>query len=413
MSNWIQATLGILWSILFLLVLHYPLFALIGLLPGKRFFKTSRRGRYAVVIGARNEERVIANLLQSIWAGDYPNELLTVYVVAHNCTDRTAAIARTNGAVVYEYNNPAERTVGYAYRYLFDQIRKEPAFGSFDGVFIINADNTVSQDYFSRMNESFWAYDGQAVVTSFRNSSNFGDNWLSCLYGVFFLAACRYESRGRAKLGCSTRVSGTGYVIPAALLSDGWPYVTLTEDWEFTADQIARGTQIAYCDEGEFFDEQPTTVPIMFRQRMRWAKGHMIVFFRSFPRVLGSVFLSKRSARQRFASFDAAVSLLPLGVIGLTLTLLSLFFGGWAFAQNWLIGLGTSYFLTVVGAWLLLIVERARIRAVSVPLQLLSSLLWPFFVALSILLDVAALFAKHVEWHVIPHGADDPKRNNP
>ena len=401
-----------LWSALFLLVLHYPLFALIGLFAKKRFSKTDRRGRYAVVIGARNEERVIGALLQSIWAGDYPNELLTVYVVAHNCTDRTASIARANGATVYEYNNPAERTVGYAYRHLVDRLRAENAWDAFDGVFIINADNTVTQDYFSRMNEAFWAYDGQAVVTSFRNSSNFGDNWLSCLYGVFFLAACRYESRGRAALGCSTRVSGTGYVIPAALLQNGWPYVTLTEDWEFTADRIARGTRIAYCDAAEFFDEQPTTVPIMFRQRMRWAKGHMIVFFRSFPTVLGSVFSRKRTAGQRFASFDTAVSLLPLGVIGIGLTLISLLFGGWTAAQSWLIGFCTSYSLTVVSAWLLLFVERDRIRSVPLPLQLLSSLLWPFFVALSIFLDAAAFFVKRVEWRAIPHGAGKPEPHN-
>ena len=404
MNDWIPLILSILWGILSLLVLHYPLFALIGLFAKKRFRKTDRRGRYAVVIGARNEERVIGTLIRSIRAGDYPNELLTIYVVAHNCTDRTAEIARTNGAIVCEYSNPAERTVGYAYRYLFEQIRKEPAFGTFDGVFIINADNTVSADYLSRMNEAFWAYDGRSVVTSLRNSSNFGENWLSCLYGIFFLAACRYESRGRAAFGFSTRVSGTGYVIPTALLKNGWPYVTLTEDWEFTADQIARGTQIAYCDEAEFFDEQPTTIPIMFRQRMRWAKGHMIVFFRSFPTVLGSVFSPKRTAGQRFASFDSAVSLLPLGVIGLTLTLLSFCLGGWTAVQSWLIGFGTSYLLTVISAWLLLMVERNRIRSVSLPLQLAASLLWPFFVALSIFLDAVAFFVRHVEWHAIPHG---------
>ena len=404
MHDWISLLLRILWGVLSLLVLHYPLFALIGLFAKKRFPKTERRGRYAIVIGARNEERVIARLLQSIWAGDYPNELLTVYVVAHNCNDRTASIARANGATVFAYTNPAERTVGYAYRYLFDRLQGELAADRFDGVFIINADNTVSPDYISRMNDAFWAYDGKAIVTSFRNASNFGDNWLSCLYGIFFLAACRYESRGRAALGCSTRVSGTGYVMPASLLNSGWPYVTLTEDWELTADQIARGTRIAYCDEAEFFDEQPTTAPIMFRQRMRWAKGHMIVFFRAFPKVLGSVYSSQRSARQRFASFDAAVSLLPLGVIGLGLTLLSFCLGGGTAVQNWLIGLGTSYLLTVVSAWLLLMVERARIRSVPLLLQLVASLLWPFFVALSIFLDAAALFVRRVEWHAIPHG---------
>ena len=405
MLSFFQGTIQLLGLLLFLLVIHYPLLGLLGLAAHKRFPATRRQGRYAVVIGARNEERVIEALLNSIRACDYPQELLTVYVAAHNCTDRTAELARRCGARVYAYDNPAERTVGFAYRFLFDRMREEPGFGEFDGVFVINADNTLSPDYFRRMNEAFWYYRGRAVVTSFRNSVNFGDNTLSCLYGMFFLAACRFEARGRALLGLSTRVSGTGYVLPAALVREGWPFVTLTEDWEFTADQIARGTRITYCDEAEFFDEQPTAVPVMLAQRMRWAKGHMIVFFRSFASVLGSVFRRGRTAGQRFSSFDTAVSLLPLGVIGVVLMLASLALNGMAALRWLLIGTAWSYGTALLGAVLLLIVERRRIRDTALSRQAAAALLWPFFVGLNIVLDVAALLVRRVEWRAIPHGS--------
>ena len=60
---------------------------------------------YAILICARNEAAVIGDLLASLRAQTYPRELLTVYVLADNCTDDTARIAREGGAVVYERFN--------------------------------------------------------------------------------------------------------------------------------------------------------------------------------------------------------------------------------------------------------------------------------------------------------------------
>ena len=111
-----------IWCCFFLLLFHYGVFALIGVFKRTVYPHTERRLKYGIVIAARNEEAVIGPLLDSIWACDYPREKLEVFVVAHNCTDRTAAIARARGAQVYEYDNPAERTAGYAYRCLFDKI---------------------------------------------------------------------------------------------------------------------------------------------------------------------------------------------------------------------------------------------------------------------------------------------------
>lgn len=52
--------------------------------------------------------------------------------------------------------------------------------------------------------------------------------------------------------------------------------------------------KVMHCDEAEFFDEQPTTVPVMLRQRMRWARGHTLVFFTKFFKLLKSIFTPKR-----------------------------------------------------------------------------------------------------------------------
>lgn len=410
-----------IWCCFFLLLFHYGVFALIGVFKRTTYPKADCLLKYGIVIAARNEEAVIATLLDSIRANGYPQEKLVVFVVAHNCTDRTAQIARAHGANVYEYDNPAERTAGYAYRYLFDRINAEWGDAGIDGFFIINADNVLAPDYLSKMNDAFVATGGKHVITSYRNSRNFGSNYMSCLYGIYFISACRFEARGRTVCGCSTRVSGTGYLFPPRLVENGWEYVTLTEDWEFTADQLARGSKVLYCDEAEFFDEQPLTVKVMLRQRLRWARGHMIVFFTRFRALMKSLFSQENGldGKKRFSVFDISASILPLGVISVVLLLVQLgcvalcpLFGydaGRVWRVYGLISLALfalSYALTVLGAVLLVFLERARIRDVGKGKLAAAVALWPLFLLVNVFLDVAALFLRDLEWKVIPHVGD-------
>lgn len=414
----IAIVFGCIYGVFALLTLHYVFFTVLGIFGGKKFKRVDEKLKYAVVIGARNEEKVIAALLDSIRANDYPQDKITVFVAAHNCTDNTAAIAREHGAVVYEYNNPDERTVGYAYKYLFDRINADIGIESFDGVFIINADNVLTPDYISKMNDAFIAYDGKNIVTSYRNSGNIGDNVMSCLYGMYFLSACRYEARGRTLCNCSTRVSGTGYVMPSELVKNGWEYVTLTEDWEFTADQIARGHKVMHCDEAEFFDEQPTTVPVMLRQRLRWARGHTLVFFTRFAALIKNIFTpSRKSGRKnKYSMFDISVGIMPLGAIGVFLwlaqticiSLCPLFGYDPLTVWKWYgivsaISFGVSYVLTFLSGCLLVLLERKRMRKVSGAKLAGALLLFPFFLLLNVILDVVSLFVKNLGWKAIPH----------
>ena len=140
--------------------------------------------RYAVLIAARNEENVIAGLLDSLAAQTYDMSLVTVFVAADNCTDSTAAIARAHGAVVYERFNHVNVGKGYALDFLLQHIGADYPEG-FDGYFVFDADNLLSPDYIQRMNETFSA--GHEIVTSYRNSKNFGDNWISAGYALWFL----------------------------------------------------------------------------------------------------------------------------------------------------------------------------------------------------------------------------------
>ena len=78
---------------------HFVIYTIIGLFTTRKFKPTDKLHKYAIVIAARNEEKVIGNLLDSIKNQDYPSEYLDVFVVADNCTDETARIVREKGAI--------------------------------------------------------------------------------------------------------------------------------------------------------------------------------------------------------------------------------------------------------------------------------------------------------------------------
>lgn len=414
----VNLVFSILTTLLGLLTVHFALFFIFGLFTKKKFPHTEDKRKYGIVVSARNEETVIANLIESVKKCKYPQDLIKVFVVAHNCNDNTAAAAREAGAVVYEYNNDSEKTKGYALKYLFEQIKRDYGIESFDGYFVLDADNVLPEDYLDKMNDAFVANNCEKVITSFRNAKNFGQNVMSSLYGMFFAQGCRFESRGRTYLGCSTRVSGTGFLFSSKVVKDGWKYVTITEDWEFSADQVIENNKIVYCDDAEFFDEQPTGIRIMLRQRLRWGKGHLLVCVTRYKDLIKSLFKpkSKGGNLHKFSAYDFSVNVLPICIIAAFLFIAQLIclglapvFGHDAVAvwTDWAINSAYSvaayYVVMFFTAILLFIIERKRIRHVSFGLKVLTVLLWPLFIALSTPIEVISLFIKNMKWKTIPH----------
>ncbi len=270
-----------------------PIYSIIGFFATKKFPEAKHNHKYAILIAARNEQAVIGNLIDSINSQDYPSELVTVFVVADNCTDNTAQIARDHGAVCYERFDSDHRTKGYALEFLVENIRRDYCLESFEAYFIFDADNLLKKDYLSRMNEAFDS--GEKIVTSYRNTKNFDSGWIAASYGLHWLRTIRYEHRGRAALGLATRVQGTGFMFASEIISDGWHYVSFTEDRAFAADAVVSGYRISYCDRAEFYDEQPTSLRIALRQRIRWGKGHLQAFAESGPKLLAHVFAPAKS----------------------------------------------------------------------------------------------------------------------
>ena len=219
---------------------------------------------------------MIEALIQSINQQEYPSELLDIYVIADNCDDHTAEVARDCGARVFERRSKTHVGKGYALESLLKHIWQSGA--TYEGYFVFDADNLLSPNYIREMNHHFDR--GERVITGYRNSKNYSDNWISAGYSLWFLRESRFLNQPRSMLNTSCAVSGTGFLVHHDILArnGGWKHFLLTEDIEFTADLILQGERITCCPTAVLFDEQPTMFTQSWRQRLRWAKGYLQVF---------------------------------------------------------------------------------------------------------------------------------------
>ena len=116
-------------------------------------------------------DAVIGDLIHSIKVQNYPAELIDVFVIADNCTDNTADVAREAGAIVFPRSNDKEVGKGYALDYGFQVIREQYADRGYEAYFVFDADNVLDVNYFREMNATF--DNGAKASTSYRNSKNY------------------------------------------------------------------------------------------------------------------------------------------------------------------------------------------------------------------------------------------------
>lgn len=291
---------------------HQTIYILVGLFKKPKQLSATKNHRYAVLISARNEYRVIRNLIQSLLNQTYPAELLDIYVVADNCTDRTADVARKAGANVYERFNHVEVGKGYALNWLLKKIWQDHPDVDYEGFFVFDADNVVEPTFVEAMNRVF--DNGYRVVTSYRNSKNYGENWISAGYSLWFLREAKYLNNPRMQLGVSCAISGTGFLVDGKLIqkNGGWIHHLLTEDIEFTVDNIAGGEIIGYCADAVLYDEQPVSFYQSYIQRLRWAKGFYQVL-----RHYGKK-LAKGMLRKSFSCYDMLMTIMPAMMLSFT-----------------------------------------------------------------------------------------------
>ena len=297
-------------------------YVLVRFFKKQKVYTAKKLHKYAVLISARNEGADIGELLESLHRQNYPQELLDIYVVADNCTDNTAQIAEDHRAIVYERFDRRLVGKGYALNYLFEKIYARSGLEAYDGYFVFDADNVLDENYVREMNKVF--DNGYEIVTSYRNSKNYGSNWISAGYALWFLRESKYLNGARMQCGTSCAISGTGFLVANRIIreNNGWKHHLLTEDIEFSTDNIIQGRVIGYCEQAVLYDEQPTDFHESWNQRLRWTKGFYQVFANYGGQLLNGIL-----EQHRFQCYDMLMTLAPATLLTLLTIVLNSAFG--------------------------------------------------------------------------------------
>ena len=177
----------IIYYILFYTALVYGLYftitGFIGIILKSRvkFKESNIKSKFAILVPARNEATVIANLIKSLKNLDYPKDKYDIYVIPNNCTDTTKDVAIKNGAKVLECNVPT-KTKGDVLKFAFEKLKDNK---DIDAYVIFDADNVVHKDFLTHMNNCLNS--GYKVAEGYRDAKNPSDNWISGSYTIFYL----------------------------------------------------------------------------------------------------------------------------------------------------------------------------------------------------------------------------------
>lgn len=272
--------------------LYWLFIGLFGFGKAKETKKHAPKKSFAILVPAHNEEDVVEHLLRNLISLDYPSELYDIYLIADNCTDRTALIGRLPNVIVLEHTSlPGERKgKPYAIKYALDNLNKR-----YDAVTVFDADNLVTRNYLKEMNNLLC--EGHQLVQCYLDSKNPNDNWQTLAYATAYYYMNRSWQLAKSRLGLGNAIGGTGFTMSSELLDKiGWTARSLTEDLEFTMQALLSGVSATWAHHARVYDEKPTNFKVSVVQRLRWNRGHWDVCIRYAPRLLWR-FLTKFDIR--------------------------------------------------------------------------------------------------------------------
>ena len=373
----LPATAVSLYLLILTLLSHAPPVAL----------RSSRRLRFDVIVPAHNEAAVIDNVVASLHKLDWPADGFRVLVIADNCTDSTAVLARAAGAEVLERHDTERRGKGYALAFAF---QASQAHGWAYAVVVVDADTEVSPNLL----EAFAARieNGAAVIQAHYRVLNSQASWRTRLMAIAMASFHRVRSRARERLRLSCGLRGNGWCITHRLLRQA-PYraFSLTEDIEYGIDLGLAGYRVHYADEANVAATMVSGEQAARTQRQRWEAGRLQLIRSKTPALL-------RAARgpDGGVCLDLALDLLVLPLsyaainVAVLIVLASVALLWEPSMEIWLwlgLGCGASLLLYVLRGWQL---SRVGVRG------LVDLLRAPLFVLWKVLLMLRA--HKSAEW---------------
>ncbi|MDE6273619.1 MAG: glycosyltransferase family 2 protein, partial [Clostridiales bacterium] len=252
------------------------LYMLLSWLPKKKFKKSDKLHRICVVIPAHNEEDVIYDTVKLLFDKQtYPRELFDVYVVAHNCDDKTAERARCAGATVFELNDPdpSHRRVSYALKHIYDKILETGI--EYDFSIRLDADNHINDEFFSLMNDAYSS--GVQIARPYESALNMTQNHFTTACGLYYIFDSRFSSRVRERLHIDAHVNGPGSLTAMKIIKEigGYDTKSICEDTEFCFKRMLDGYRCHFVEDAVVYEDLPSSFRDTLNRNKRIASGNV------------------------------------------------------------------------------------------------------------------------------------------
>ncbi len=357
--------------------------------------------KFMALIPAHNESQVVGNLVESLKNQDYPENLIDIYVIADNCTDNTAEVARKAGAIVYERFDETKKTKGFALNWFLQQKIEENA--DYDAFCVFDADNIVDKNFLKNMNKKLCQ--GEEIVQGYRDIKNPTDSWIASGYAIFYWMMNRFYHLARYNLGLSPLINGTGFMVKFDLVKpNGWQTITLTEDIEFSLINIAKGRRLGWATDAIVYDEQPVHFDQSWSQRSRWTVGHLQCM-KNYTKDLAKGVMEKKT----LMNFDGLLYMFGIPMMLLTFLLLAvnalLYMGNdMTFADlmgNYARYLIATFILPVITGTAIMALDKRKIKP-----MLFGILCYPLFLGSWILINIKCIIKPNTKWEKIEHVRD-------
>lgn len=358
-----------------------------------------KTNKFMAIIPAHNEEAVVENLIMSLQKQDYPRDSYDIYVIADNCTDDTAKIAKKAGAIVYERFDSMHKTKGAALNWFLAQKIEEDA--PYDAFCIFDADNIVDVNFLKNMNKKLCQ--GETVVQGYRDIKNPTDSWVTAGYAIFYWTMNRFYHLARYNIGLSPLINGTGFMVRFDQVKpEGWNTKTLTEDIEFSLKQIIRGRKLGWARDAIVYDEQPVGFKQSWSQRSRWTVGH-IQCMGEYTKKL-ALAVKEHKTVMNFDGLLYIVGSIPMFIITILLLLVNavLYLGkgltGTELLWNYARYIVPTFFLPILTAILIMKIEHKEVKPMAKGL-----LCYPLFLGSWLAINFKCLFKRNTKWEKIEH----------
>lgn len=381
--------------VLAIILILLPIF-----IKNNRVLKPKKKmNSFCFLIPARDESRVIEELIKSIFNQTVYVNPKDIYVIVENENDPTVHINQKYGIKTIIRKNFKIKTKGGALDEALRSINKK-----YDAYFIMDADNVLDKNFVSEMKKSYM--EGYDIAIGYRNAKNGNDSLIAGASVLTFSLLNTVLNKEKQKNNKNVTISGTGFYISRNILNkfEGYPFYSLTEDYELTLYSILNNISVGYNEKAIFYDEQPIIYKNTINQRKRWIKG----YFQNRKKYVPLIRKNKDVSVQ--AKLETIIGAIPYILLVISIIYWLIYF---IFNKKYLINiiiLLTIYIILMLVTYLILKMDNKLLLSKKMKRELL--FFHPFYLLSYIHIALLVLISPNVTWDKVNHTRNVKLKNN-